>query len=127
LSTQKTLGAFGAEVPPKPDKPPPPELPIPPTYPPGFKFDCETCWLFRGYQFQTINSQEIRSSKCSFRTRIYEKQCRGRHWLDKDIEKRYWIPKPLISGAEVKKWRLRDERRKNETPGIPDDDLEEQE
>ncbi len=121
---QQTLESFGAIVPPKPDKPPPPELP--PTYPPGFRFDCETCWLFRGYQLQAINGKEIRSSKCSFRTRIYEKHCRGRLWLDKDIEKRYWIPKPLISENEVKKYRLRDERRKIEIPGIPDEEIEDE-
>jgi len=102
---------------PKPD--------LPPYYPPGFKFDCETCWLFGGYQYQTINGQEIRSSKCSFQTRIYERDCRGRLWLDKDESKRYWIPKPLIQPHEVKKWRLRDERRKREIPGIPDEDIEE--
>jgi len=124
LSTQQTLGAFGAVIPPKPDKPPP--IDLPPTYPQGFRFDCETCWLFRGYQFQTINGQEIRSSKCSFRTRIYEKHCRGRLWLDPDESKRYWIPKPLIQAHEVKKYRLKDERRKKAIPGIPDEEIEDE-
>jgi hypothetical protein len=31
----------------------------------------------------------------------------------------------LISEKEVKKWRLRDESRKNQKPGIPDEDSEE--
>ena len=46
--------------------------------------------------------------------------------MDKDESKRFWIPKPLISESEVKKYRLRDERRRNQKPGIPDEDLEEE-
>jgi len=118
MTPQKSLGDFSQE--PKDQKPD-----LPPYYPPGFKFDCETCWLFRGYLFQKINGKEIRLSRCSFQTRIYEKHCRGRLWLDPDESKRYWIPKPLISEKEVKKWRLRDESRKNQKPGIPDEDSEE--
>ena len=111
---QKSLGDF---ISPK-EKVLTPDLP--PTYPPGFKFDCSTCFNNCG---QT-ESLGFTFTRCYCQLMNYEKDCRGRYWHDKDPEKRFWIPKPLLRPDEVKKYCTRDERRKHLEPGIPDENLE---